>query len=116
MALQSYGGRKDSVTVTVSDIASPPPRPSGRARLIAPGQGIDRRGARGQLGAAAKARAEARRLGLGRPMEEQATVAPGRPGRTDRPAVDAGGRHPDEEDAVEARVAGQDGAVTGLWI
>ena len=48
--------------------------------------------------------------------EEEAAVAPGRARAADRTAVDPGGLHADEEHPVEARVAGDDGAVAGIGI
>src|SRR5690606_31789411 len=61
-------------------------------------------------------RPKSRRLGRrGRRIEGDVLRLRG-PRRTDRPAVDAGGPHADEDPAVEPRVAGLQGAVAGVMI
>ena len=66
---------------------------------------VHRRAAGRQLGTAAQAGPEAGLLGFLRRAEEAAVDLLRRLRRADRPAVDAGGGHADEEHAVEAGVA-----------
>jgi hypothetical protein len=68
---------------------------------------VDGRIPRRELRAAAEAWAEAGMLGLLRRVEEAAVRRLGRLHATDGPAVDAGGRDADEEDAVKPRVTGR---------
>src|SRR5258706_5463546 len=66
--------------------------------------GVDRRLARSELGAAAQAGAISRTLGR-RGGHEEATMTRNRDSRrADRPAIDPGRDDADEEDAVEARI------------
>src|SRR5690606_29174361 len=74
---------------------------------------VDRRIAGCELRAAAQARSEAGRFRGGRAREEAAVLALRHPDGADRTAVDARRGHRDEEAAVEARVAGAQGAVAG---
>ena len=55
------------------------------------------------------ARAQSGLLGLGGALEESYVRAQGMAGGTGRAAVDSRGDHPEEESAVEATVAGQNG-------
>ena len=71
---------------------------------------------RRDLGAAFQARPEGRGLGLGRRREEATVAAHRRAHAADRAAVDAGRRDADEQLAVEARIAGDDGLVGGVGI
>ena len=67
-----------------------------------PGGGTER----GELRATPQAWAEAGLLGLVGRAKEAAVGRPGRPGGTDRPAVNPGRGDADEEHAVETRVTG----------
>src|SRR6267142_3362962 len=67
----------------------------------------------GDLRPTAQAGTEARLLGGRRRGEEPAVLELGRAGRADRPAVDAGRCHADEDATVEAGVVGLEGAVEG---
>src|SRR2546421_12336361 len=69
-----------------------------------------------RLRAAAQAGTEPCRLGRCSAGEEEQVLAQRRPGRTDGPAVDAGGTHADEEATVEAGVAGPQGAVADVFV
>ena len=66
---------------------------------------VDRRAAGGELRPAAQARAKSGLLGFLRRLEEPAVGLLRRLHRADRPAVDARRGDPDEEDAVEPRIA-----------
>jgi len=78
-------------------------------RRAAPGGEI-----RCRFGPAAQTRPEAGGLRGRRRGEEAHVLALGRPRRTDGTAVDAGRLHADEQLAVEACVAGPEGAVAGV--
>src|SRR5690606_34556698 len=77
---------------------------------------VHRGGARRQLGAAAKAGAEAGPLGLGAGAKEAAALAARRPRAAHRPAVDAGGVDGDEEQPVEPAIPRRQGPVAGIDI
>ena len=71
---------------------------------------------RRDLGPAAQARPEphlVRRRGAG---QEDAVLELGRARRADRTTEDAGGLHGGEEASVEARVAGEEGAIAGVTV
>jgi hypothetical protein len=78
--------------------------------LSEPGNRVDHRASRRQLGPAPQARTEPGELGSGGGGEEAAIPVAGGAGGAHRPAVDAGGDDGDEKQAVETRVAGADGA------
>src|SRR5215472_16355255 len=69
--------------------------------------GIRRRGSRAgrDLGPATKARTVARLLGFGRMREERDAITTRRSRGTNRPAINPGGAHGDEEEAVEAAIS-----------
>src|SRR5690606_5906976 len=75
---------------------------------------VDRCVPRCELGSTPKARAKPGPLRLGGGREELAARTRRRTRRTDRPAVDAGRAHADEEHAVEPRVLRGQRLVTGV--
>src|SRR5262249_45705685 len=80
-------------------------------RGAAPGAGLGRR-----LPPAAQAGAKPCLLRPRRGGEEAAVPELGGARRADRPAVDSGRGHADEQAAVETRIAGREGAVAGFLV
>ena len=78
--------------------------------------GIDRGMPRRQLGPATQAGAEAHLFSHRGVGKKSTSIAARRARRTDRPAVDAGGRHAHEEKPVKPHVAGGQGTVTGFVV
>ena len=100
LAHAELGGQGAAVAGVERAVLDEPQRARHGGRRAVPGRRAGRR-----LRPAAPARAKAGRLGRGGAGEEAHVAAQRRAGRTDRPAVDAGGHHRGEEAAVEARVA-----------